>query len=220
MSASINYPHRQLPSLSSIPLVTLLAGPLNDRLQCEINVVTIEDDPDHEAISYAWGTPENRPSIHVCSEHGNSELEIPANLGDALRRFRNASSTRTLWINSIRINQNDDDERSQQVQLMGKIYWRASTVLIWLGEDSEEGKTAQACTCMNLLNGANPRVDTLRSDRLLGLPESTTEANPFLGITRRSSDDIHSELGIPFLGSPIAEGILRLGAGSGWKPLA
>lgn len=67
------------------------------------------------------GTPENNPSIQVCSEHGNSELEITANLGAALRRFQNASSTRALGIDSICIDQHDDDERSQQGQLMGKL---------------------------------------------------------------------------------------------------
>lgn len=161
MSASTTYQHSKLPSLSSIRLVTLLAGPLNDKLQCEINVVTIEDDLDYEAISYVWGTSENKPSIQVCSEYGILALEIPANLGAALRRFRRTSSTRTLWIDSICINQNDDDERSQQVQLMCIIYRRASTVLVWLGEDPEEGKTAQACTCMNLLIRASPRVNAL-----------------------------------------------------------
>ena len=51
-----------------------------------------------------------------------------------------------------------------------------STVLIWLGEDSEEGKTVHAYTYMNFSNGASPRVNTLRNDRLNGLLESTTKA--------------------------------------------
>lgn len=55
MPASITYQHSKLPSLSSIRLVTLLADPLNYSLQCEIDVVTIEDDPDYETISYFWG---------------------------------------------------------------------------------------------------------------------------------------------------------------------
>ena len=210
MSASIKYQHSKLPSLSSIRLVKLLAGPLNDKLQCEIDVVTIEDDLDYEAISYVWGTSENKPAIQVCSEYGNSALEIPANLGAALRRFRHGSSTRTLWIDSICINQNDDDERSHQVQLMGKIYRSASTVLIWLGEDPKEGKTAQACTCMNLLNSASPRVNALQDNKLEGLPESTTEVDSFLGITRRSSDDVHGELGIPLLGSSQFDALMEL----------
>lgn len=58
------------------------------------------------------------------------------------------------------------------------------------------------------------QVNTLRNDRLKGVPESTTEANSFLGITRGNSDDVHTEIGIPLLGSPIAESILRVGASS------
>ncbi len=210
MSASIAYQHSKLPSLASIRLVTLLAGPLNDRLQCEINVVTVQDDLSYEAISYVWGRPEDKASIQVCNEYGDRELEIPANLRAALRCFRHPSSTRTLWIDSICINQNDDDERSQQVQLMGKIYRSASTVLIWLRDDSDKGKTAQACTCMNLLYKASPRVDALRDSKLEGLPESTTKINSFLGITRRGSDDVHGELGIPLLGSPEFHALMEL----------
>ena len=103
--------------------------------------------------------------------------------------------------------QHDDDERSQQVQLMGNIYWRAATVLVWLGEDSEAGKTAKVCTCMDLLDGANPSLNTFRDDRLNGLPESTSEATSFLGIMRRRLGDVHPGIGIPLLDSPFTEGI-------------
>ena len=61
-------------------------------------------------------------------------------------------------------------------------------------------------------------MNTLRNDGLKVLPESTSEANSFLGITRRSSDDFHPGIGIPLLGSPIIEGIEKLETGSGWKP--
>lgn len=213
--ASITYQDSNLPSLRLIQLVPHLADPLNERLQCEINVLTIEDDPDYQAISYVLGTLENRSSIQVCNGHFNSELEILANLGAPLCRFQNASSIRTLGIDSTCTNQNEDDECSQQVQWMGKQCWRAFIVLIWLGEDSEEGKTTQACICMSILGGANSMMNTLRDDRLKGLPESTTEADSFLGITGRSSGDSHTEIGIPLLGSPSTEGIQKLGTGSG-----
>ncbi|KAF7870193.1 uncharacterized protein EAF02_009383 [Botrytis sinoallii] len=43
---------------------------------------------------------------------------------------------RTLfWIDAICINQDDLDERSQQVLLMGSIYKNASRVTVWLGEE-------------------------------------------------------------------------------------
>jgi len=49
--------------------------------------------------------------------------------------------TRILWIDAICINQNQEDqgEKSQQVPLMGNLYRRASSVVVYLeGEDSAE----------------------------------------------------------------------------------
>ena len=45
---------------------------------------------------------------------------------------------RTFWIDSICINQEDDEERTQQVSIMRMIYQQASKVTIWLGEEDEE----------------------------------------------------------------------------------
>lgn len=207
----MSYQHSELSSLSSIRLVRLIAGARTDNLQCEIDIVDIEDDPTYEAVSYVWGTLENKASIRVSCKHGDSELEIPENLGRALRRFRQPSSARTLWVDSICINQNDNDERSQQVRLMGEIYRRASTVLIWLGEDvNDEGKTDQACSCMNLLNDASPKLKGIRTNEFEGLPGNTTQMNSFFGITRQSSDEVHGDLGIPLLHSPEFDALIDL----------
>jgi hypothetical protein len=40
-----------------------------------------------------------------------------------------------LWVDAICINQEDYDERSHQVKMMGMIYARASAVMIWLGKE-------------------------------------------------------------------------------------
>ena len=42
-----------------------------------------------------------------------------------------------LWIDAICINQNDDDEKSSQVQRMGEIYGGAERVLVWLGSEAD-----------------------------------------------------------------------------------
>ena len=72
---------------------------------------------------------------------------------------------------------------------------------------------------MNLLDGANPNPsEHRRHDRLKDRPESTTKANSFLGITRGNSDDVPIVIGLKLHNSPSAEDILRLEAGSRWKP--
>ena len=203
------YQYRQLTSVTSMRLLRLMGGAPNDVLRCEIDVVDIEDDLAYEAVSYVWGILQHMPSIHISCVHGESELDIPANLRDALRRFRHPSSTRTLLVDTICINQEDDNERSQQVRLMGRIYRKASAVLIWLGGDVDEGKTGQACICMNLLQQVFPKLEEARFNDLNGLP-NTTLNNYFLGVTRQSPDIVHRVLGIPVLGSPKFDALIKL----------
>ena len=203
------YQYGQLTSVTSIRLLRLMGDAPNDVLRCEIHVVDIEDDLAYEAVSYVWGILQHMPSIHISCVHGETELEVPANLRDALCRFRHPSSTRTLWVDSICINQKDDNERSQQVRLMGRIYRKASTVLIWLGGDVDEGKTEQACTCMNLLQQVFPKLEEARFNDLNGLP-NTTPNNYLLEITRQSPDLFHRDSGIPILSSPEFDALIDL----------
>ncbi len=58
------------------------------------------------------------------------------NLGLALKRLRHPEQSRVLWIDAVCINQDDIQERSQQVAMMGDIYKQASRVLTWIGEPS------------------------------------------------------------------------------------
>jgi len=51
----------------------------------------------------------------------------------ALRRMRLRDKSRTLWIDSICINQYDTDERGHQVGIMYQIYTNTFRNLIWLG---------------------------------------------------------------------------------------
>jgi hypothetical protein len=46
------------------------------------------------------------------------------------------------YYDTLCINQNDISERNQQVQIMPDIYSNADTVLIWLGESSENSGVA------------------------------------------------------------------------------
>jgi hypothetical protein len=70
-------------------------------------------------------------------------LAITKNCSELLYSFRNprrrdANSKRRLWVDSICINQQDDDEKSAQVEMMQQIYQRSSQVLIWLGPATPE----------------------------------------------------------------------------------
>jgi hypothetical protein len=91
-----------------------------------------------EALSYVWG---DTSGIHTleCSGMG---IRITANLDYALRTLRFEDKPRTLWVDSICINQKNVFERSQQVRNMQEIYANAKPVLVWLGEESQKDASA------------------------------------------------------------------------------
>lgn len=85
------------------------------------------------ALSYAWGPPVFT-THRIYSAEGF--IQVTANLWEALRRYREADETKTLWVDAVCINQANIQERSQQILLMRRIYSEAKHVLIWLGLES------------------------------------------------------------------------------------
>ncbi|ORX98819.1 heterokaryon incompatibility, partial [Clohesyomyces aquaticus] len=79
--------------------------------------------------------------------------KIGANLASAFRHMRSASFrapspiSPLVWADQVCINQDDEEEKSHQVQLVGVIYSKASTVVSWLGADND-GEMASAITAM------------------------------------------------------------------------
>jgi hypothetical protein len=94
-------------------------------------------------LSYVWGSEEKPRRICV----GGNDLYITENLHTALLRLRDNSFERIIWADGICINQDDNEERSLQVQDMMNIYSRASQVTVWLGESidgTHSADTSQA----------------------------------------------------------------------------
>jgi hypothetical protein len=90
--------------------------------------------PEYAALSYTWGSNEKSKAIVL----SGCRFPVTANLFAALMRLR-TRGVRYLWIDAICINQNDDEEKTMQVALMGEIYKHASKVYGWLGEDDAQG---------------------------------------------------------------------------------
>lgn len=82
----------------------------------------------YEALSYCWGHP--KKVSKVLTDVG--WIQVTRNLHTALSRLRDPLLERVIWTDAICINQKDLEERSQQVQLMAEIYARASCVIVWL----------------------------------------------------------------------------------------
>ncbi|KAK3058475.1 hypothetical protein LTR09_000039 [Extremus antarcticus] len=114
-----------------IRVFELQPGKWDDDLRGELRVVDLTKKPTYEALSYTWGTP---PKHERQGTNSSARHSINGNLYCALRRLRQQRTVRTLWVDALCIDQENNREKSQQVAMMGRIYSCASAVLIWLGE--------------------------------------------------------------------------------------
>ncbi|KAK5201593.1 hypothetical protein LTR16_002130 [Cryomyces antarcticus] len=106
-----------------------------------INITLIEDfvhggRTTYDALSYTWGST-TRLKFVTCNRR---RLAITETLLAALQRFRHESDTVTFWIDQICIDQDNNEERNQQVSMMGKIFGGARKVVAWFGEEAEDSK--------------------------------------------------------------------------------
>ncbi|KFA68957.1 hypothetical protein S40285_06997 [Stachybotrys chlorohalonatus IBT 40285] len=127
-----------------IRLLHLLPAESDEPISCNLTVVSLDDRPQYEALSYVWGKPvETSAPKNIVNLEGMG-VSVTPNLLLALHRLRLLPNEglRTLWVDALCINQSDLDERSQQVSIMRDIYASAGHVLIWLGEGDDDTDAA------------------------------------------------------------------------------
>ncbi|KAI5920480.1 heterokaryon incompatibility protein-domain-containing protein [Camillea tinctor] len=130
-------------SSQEIRLLVLDKGQADESLFCSLIYAVLSQhlSIEYEALSYCWGDPREKGTItvRVPEQEGTREytLSITSALHAALKRLRSPAEERILWIDAIRINQDDLSERASQVALMRDIYTKASSVAIWLGDGNE-----------------------------------------------------------------------------------
>lgn len=112
----------------------------------------------YETISYAWGDHTQRGEIQI----DESVIDITASSGAALRCMRRPDKPRRLWIDAVCINQDEDQEKSFQVQMMGEVYRRSIHNLVCLGEEDDTTKSAMA-SINRALDELNTRLNSSKS---------------------------------------------------------
>lgn len=121
---SLSSSHKQLR------LCKITPGDWKAPLELDVVISSLEQNPEYCCLSYVWGPPEPTIPIRL---NGHS-CSVRLNLSYALRRLREQGQDGYLWIDAICINQSNDDEKTEQVAMMGQIFAKAQQVLIWLGE--------------------------------------------------------------------------------------
>ena len=148
-------------------LLVLHGSDAAGEISCSLEQHCLASAPDYEAISYVWGDPADTCDI-ICS---GQQLKVTKSLYSALCQFRSAGQKRTLWADAICINQQDLEERSTQVSIMGKIYSQARRVLIWLGEETDRDSEAFD-VMLQLEKVLHPQPLFIRDIRVITPPET------------------------------------------------
>src|SRR5271154_1578179 len=136
--------HYQPIQLNPQQIRLLLIQPAqpNETIICTLIHVCRDECSKYEALSYTWGHPSE---IHddVILLQGR-DFSVTRNVFAALKYLRLGSTTRTVWIDAICIDQSNIQERNSQVQQMQFIYSNAKRTVIWLGETGENSELAVA----------------------------------------------------------------------------
>ncbi|KAJ4362940.1 hypothetical protein N0V83_010057 [Neocucurbitaria cava] len=141
------YSYKRLTGESSIRIARIrpslsLEGPI----RCEVVEETLDSPPPYIALSYAWDGHEGKVSV-ICN---GSNLSVTPNCARALRQIRELHGRYhavDVWVDAICIDQGSDpdalSERSQQVQIVGEVYKKATHVIAWLGD--HQARSQEIC---------------------------------------------------------------------------
>ena len=134
------YSYTPLPTETSLRLLKFGA----DGLSCELITTTLQDAPPYVALSYTWGPPSFTETLPLGPLEAWHAFPITKSAYEALKclGLTIGRQNRTLWVDAICINQQDNAERASQVSIMRQIYEKATRVYVWLGPPSKESKGA------------------------------------------------------------------------------
>jgi Heterokaryon incompatibility protein (HET) len=156
---SWDYSHCQLNNSSQEIRVFVIKKNNKDILEAELKVKRFDesilrdqiqdvDDEPYNALSWCWRTydgdehlNEQLESIYIIDNRNRYSFLVSKNLNAALKALRSRDVLR-IWVDWICIDQYNVKERSNQVQLMSRIYGHADWVYVWLGDSDEDSTIA------------------------------------------------------------------------------
>ncbi|GKZ38457.1 hypothetical protein AbraIFM66950_010681 [Aspergillus brasiliensis] len=136
----------ELPSKDHIRLARLHAGPIDGLLHVDLEVMHINNPPTRsfEVLSYTSVTENDGPdSSHIVFVGKYWDIvHVSYSCEQALRSIRNQKLDRLLWVDSLCVDQENLNEKSQQASLRGEICRKASKVVAYLGEETSDSREA------------------------------------------------------------------------------
>lgn len=110
-------------------------------ISCEMKHFSLEDCPQFNALSYAWGSGSFSQRI---SFQDNKYHLITGHLHQGLISVLTLLSPPWLWVDQICIDQSDSEDKASQVALMGDIYASATRTIVWLGQNYQKSDLAMS----------------------------------------------------------------------------
>lgn len=126
------------PSSKCIRLLELLPSAPSETVRCKLHVVDRTCCPSYVALSYTWGSPQNRQPIDL----DDMEFHVQENLWNFLSTMRLCRRWQLFWIDAICIDQSSISERNHQVNMMRDIYAGAELTVVWLGQATDSSDLA------------------------------------------------------------------------------
>jgi hypothetical protein len=145
---------------ASIRVLRLLPEKHGVHLACEVIVIAVQSGTSYKAVSYVWGEAAHSHTIVV----NGAPLDVGKNIWHFLDQMHQESEWGYLWIDAICIDQLNIGERNHQVAIMGKIYSEASSVVVWLGQETNLSQRKALSTATELTDNTGSFTQKLFLD--------------------------------------------------------
>jgi hypothetical protein len=131
------YDYQDLRGQNAFRIFHLLPGQADEEIQGQLVHDTLTSAHEYFAVSYLWGDAQSSRNIVI----DKTAVSVRESLYQLFLHLRESQASLALWIDAICINQDNYQEKSTQIPLMGRIYSSAKSVLVWLGLSSDDSDT-------------------------------------------------------------------------------
>lgn len=83
--------------MAALCIMELLPGQGNQAIRCKMEIADWDDCPVYEAITYAWGDPNDKVAVDV----DERTVEVTRNLDSCLLHLRRSDRSRLLWADAL-----------------------------------------------------------------------------------------------------------------------
>lgn len=131
------FQHKALPDAANhMRLLRILDNNFSEtiKIRCSTTTWLVYMMPSYHAISYTWGDTESNTTILI----NDKKFRVRTNCEFVLKQAYRCNKSYNYWIDAICIDQENLEEKSKQVGIMGNIYQTADQVLACVGAHADD----------------------------------------------------------------------------------